>query len=64
MVFKGQDAWRNHQLFQNLWKKPFPGLKQAVVIYAVYLGAEFTYKTIAGGSSSSSHDNSKQAAAH
>lgn len=46
MVFKSQDAWRSHALFQNLWKRPFPGLRQAVVIYAVYMGADLTYKTI------------------
>ncbi len=47
MVFQKQDAWRNHPLFTNLWKSPLPGFRYAVIIYAVYLGAELTYKAIA-----------------
>lgn len=44
MVFQGQDAWRRHPLFTNLWKSPFPGFKQAAVIYGVYLGVEYSYR--------------------
>jgi hypothetical protein len=46
MVFQSQDAWRNEKIFQSLWKDPFPGLRKAIVIYAVYLGCEFTYKAL------------------
>ena len=46
MVFKNHDAWRNHPVFKDLWKDPFPGLKKAIVIYAVYLGCEYAYKTL------------------
>lgn len=50
MVFKNQDAWRNHKLFQGLWKDPFPGLRTAAIIYGVYLGFEFGYKAVMGPS--------------
>lgn len=46
MVFKHQDAWRNHKVFQGLWKDPFPGFKKAVVIYGIFLGCEFAYKSL------------------
>ena len=46
MVFQSQDAWRNEKIFQGLWKDPFPGFRKAVVIYAIYLGCEFTYKQL------------------
>lgn len=46
MVFQRQDAWRNHAMFKNLWRSPFPGLQKAAVIYGVYLGAEFAYKAL------------------
>lgn len=55
MVFKGQDAWRNHRLFQGLWKSPFPGFRNAAVIYGVYLGAQYAFKAIGGESTASSH---------
>ena len=37
MIFKGQDAWRNHHLFQRLWASPFPGFRNAVFIFGAYL---------------------------
>ena len=40
MIFKGQDAWRTLPIFQGLWKSPFPGFRNAVVIYGLYAGAE------------------------
>jgi len=46
MVFQSQDAWRRHPKFLNLWKNPFPGAGKAAVIYAVYLGCEYTYRYI------------------
>ena len=49
MVFKGQDAWRNHKLFQGLWKQPFPGFRNAVIIYGVYYGLETAFKSTVGG---------------
>ena len=55
MVFKGQDAWRNHKLFQGLWKSPFPGFRNAAVIYGVYLGADWYLKNVADAPSSDSH---------
>lgn len=44
MVFQGQDAWRRHPLFVNLWKSPFPGFRKAAIIYGVYLGFEYSYR--------------------
>jgi len=41
MIFKGQDAWRNHQLFQKLWASPFPGFRNAVVIFGAYLVIDY-----------------------
>jgi len=46
MVFQRQDAWRNHKVFQNLWKDPLPGFKKAVLIYGVYVICEMGYKKI------------------
>jgi hypothetical protein len=46
MVFQGQDAWRRHPLFLNLWKDPLPGFKKAVLIYGAFLAGEFVYKTL------------------
>jgi|NOAtaT_6_FD_contig_21_3156390_length_374_multi_8_in_0_out_0_1 hypothetical protein len=46
MVFHGQDAWRRHPMFNNLWKNPFPGLKYAVIVYGSYLCVEYAYKYI------------------
>jgi hypothetical protein len=55
MVFKGQDAWRTHPLFRGLWKSPFPGFRNAAIIYGFYLGAEFVVKEIKGPGPKSSH---------
>lgn len=44
MVFRGQDAWRRHPLFNNLWKDPLPGFRPAVVVFTLYLGVEYMYK--------------------
>lgn len=41
MVFKGQDAWRTHPLFQGLWKSPLPGFRNAVLIYGVYMMVDY-----------------------
>ena len=44
MVLRGQDAWRRHPLFQNLWKSPLPGFKPAAIAFSAYLVAEYSYK--------------------
>jgi len=44
MVFQGQDAWRRHPLFRNLWKDPLPGFRPAVIAFGIYLGAEYAFK--------------------
>lgn len=49
MVFKGQDAWRSGPEFTGLMRKPFPGLKTAVIIFGVYCAAEFAYDTLFAG---------------
>lgn len=46
MVFKGQDAWRSHPLFQGLWKSPLPGFRNAVVIYGVYMVANYAVQSM------------------
>lgn len=42
MIFKGQDAWRNHHLFRKLWTSPFPGFRNAVFIFGAYLAVDYT----------------------
>jgi hypothetical protein len=49
MVFRGQDAWRKHPLFQGLWKNPFPGLKPAVFVFSAFVVGEYAYKFIVYG---------------
>eukprot|EP00569_Conticribra_weissflogii_P015467 CAMPEP_0171400822 /NCGR_PEP_ID=MMETSP0880-20121228/7525_1 /TAXON_ID=67004 /ORGANISM="Thalassiosira weissflogii, Strain CCMP1336" /LENGTH=59 /DNA_ID=CAMNT_0011915217 /DNA_START=165 /DNA_END=344 /DNA_ORIENTATION=+ len=44
MPFHGQDAWRRHPLFQNLWRDPLPGFRPAVVVFAAYVVAEYAVK--------------------
>jgi hypothetical protein len=46
MVFKSQDAWRSHPFFQGLWKSPFPGFRNAVVIFGVYMVVDYTYQSM------------------
>jgi hypothetical protein len=46
MVFKGQDAWRSHPLFQGLWKSPFPGFRNAVLIFGVYMIVDYGLKSM------------------
>ena len=58
MNFRGQDAWRRHPLFQNLWRSPFPGLKPAIVVFSAIVGIEYAYKYITLG------PPPKKAAAH
>ena len=56
MIFKGQDAWRTHPLFQRLWMRPFPGFGNAAIIFGVYLGAEYAMKSIQGKPAVTAHD--------
>jgi hypothetical protein len=44
MVFQGQDAWRRHPIFLNLWKDPLPGFKKAIVIYGLFVVGEYGYR--------------------
>jgi hypothetical protein len=44
MPFHGQDAWRRHPLFTNLWKDPLPGFRPAVIVFGVYMVGEYAYK--------------------
>jgi hypothetical protein len=46
MVFKGQDAWRSHPLFQGLWKSPFPGFRNAVLIFGAYMIVDYGFKSM------------------
>jgi hypothetical protein len=55
MVFQGQDAWRSHPLFKNLYRNPLPGIQKAAVIYAVYFGFEYTYRYITAPPNPSGH---------
>ena len=45
MPFRGQDAWRSHPKYQNLLRNPLPGFRPAVVVFGIYLGAEYIYKS-------------------
>ena len=49
MVLRGQDAWRRHPLFLNLWKNPFPGFLPAVAVFSAYVTAEYAYNYITYG---------------
>jgi hypothetical protein len=44
MVLRGQDAWRRHPIFQ--WKvlDMFPGIREGVAAFGVYVVAEYAYK--------------------
>lgn len=44
MPFHGQDAWRRHPLFTNLWKDPLPGFRPAVMVFGAYMVGEYAYK--------------------
>lgn len=44
MPFHGQDAWRRHPLFLNLWKDPLPGFRPAVMVFGAYMVGEYAYK--------------------
>lgn len=44
MPFHGQDAWRRHPLFTNLWKDPLPGFRPAVIVFGAYMVGEYAYK--------------------
>ena len=44
MPFHGQDAWRRHPLFTNLWKNPLPGFKPAVIVFSAYMVADYSYR--------------------
>eukprot|EP01041_Mallomonas_annulata_P004259 gene4259-8477_t len=46
MVFAGQDAWRRHPLLDGCWKNPFPGLRTAIGIFAVYVIVEGVYNYV------------------
>ena len=46
MPFHGQDAWRRHPLFTNLWKDPLPGFRPAVIVFSVYMLGEYAYKYV------------------
>ncbi|KAL7432011.1 hypothetical protein ACHAXH_002852, partial [Discostella pseudostelligera] len=46
MPFHGQDAWRRHPLFTNLWRDPLPGFRPAVLVFSAYMVGEFAYKVI------------------
>ena len=45
-MLRGQDAWRQHAVFQNLWKHAFPGFKYGVAAFGVYCAAEFAYDVL------------------
>ena len=57
MVLRGQDAWRRHPLFLNLWKNPFPGLKPAAAVFTAYVCGEYAYKYIVYGPPPSKKDH-------
>ena len=48
MVLQSQDAWRKHPLLINNYKRAFPGLKTAFIIFAAYCVAEGAYKLVKG----------------
>lgn len=43
MVLRGQDAWRQHPVFQNLWRSAFPGFKYGVIAFGTYVVLEGVY---------------------
>ena len=48
MVLGSQDKWRRHPLIANGHRAAFPGLRNAVVIFAGYLAVEAAYKAAFG----------------
>jgi len=40
MVLRGQDAWRSHPIFRNLWRQAFPGLRLGAAAFVIYTVAE------------------------
>ena len=49
--WSNHDAWRQHpMLVQNNVMEIFPGLQKALVLFGIYCGLEFCYKTVVGPS--------------
>lgn len=46
MVLQGQDAWRAHPVFKNLWRQAFPGFRLGVTAFAVVVVAQGAYNLI------------------
>ncbi len=64
MVLQGQDAWRQNPVFQTLWRRAYPRLNTALVIFAGYCIAEVAYYSVAGKSAGHGHDDHGDHGAH
>ena len=47
MVLQGQDAWRAHPVFRNLWRHAFPGFRLGAMAFGVFVVAETAYGLVA-----------------
>ena len=45
-VLRGQDAWRQHAVFQQLWRHAFPGFKYGAIAFGVFWAAEIGYDVL------------------
>ena len=45
MVLQGQDKWRKHPLIFEAWRKPFPMLGTAIVVFTAFCIGEYAYKS-------------------
>lgn len=40
MVLHGQDAWRQHPIFRNLWRSAFPGVRLGFAAFVAFTVVE------------------------
>ena len=43
MVLQGQDKWRKHPLIFEAWRRPFPMLGTAIVLFSAFCIGEYFY---------------------
>lgn len=46
MVLQGQDAWRQHPVFRNLWRSAFPGFRLGAMAFGAFVVVETAYKLV------------------
>lgn len=46
MVLQGQDAWRAHPVFKNLWRHAFPGFRIGALAFGAYVVVSGTWNLV------------------